>query len=133
MIDDGYKNHHSECQSLLDLMYEKADEDLESEIFEEDDDLYDFMRLKPKPGKFLSEYNDEDKISDMDIFEAPPRFDVEYEDCRDANRSHCGGDHPDDKDNGLDSTMSFSIKDDVHSRRNHKALGALSHRKVALS
>lgn len=91
------------------------------------------MNLKPKTGKFLSEFNDEDKL---DIFEAtiPPRFEVEYEDCREANRSQCCGGDPDEKDNGLDSTMSFSIKDDVHSRRNNtpfRGLGALSHRNIA--
>lgn len=92
------------------------------------------MNLKTKPGKFLSEYNIEDEI---DIFEAPiapPRFDVEYEDCREGNRSQCCGGDPDDKDTGLDSTMSFSIKDDVHSRRNHKDFRALSQiNKAALS
>jgi hypothetical protein len=78
------------------------------------------MDLRQKPGKFLSELSIEDEIN---IFEAPledPRFAVEYEDCRDANRSQCQSGDPDDKDTGLDSTMSFSIKDDVHSRRNHK-------------
>ena len=100
-------------------MQEQEDQNICSEFFEEDDDdLYDFMDLKRKPGKFLSEFNIEDEI---DIFEAPsspPRFEVEYEDCRDAHRSHCGGGDPEDKDTGLDSTMSFSIKDDVLSRRN---------------
>ena len=92
------------------------------------------MDLKIKPGKFLSEFSIEDEI---DIFESPiehPRFDVEYEDCRDANRSQCQSGDPDDKDTGLDSTMSFSIKDDVHSRRNHKDFRESSHRnKAALS
>lgn len=131
-FDDGYRNHHSECQSLIDLMQERADDDV-SEFFEEDEDLYGFMNLRPKPGKFLSEFNDDDK---KDIFEAPPRFEVEYENCQEGNRSQCCGGDPDEKDNGLDSTMSFSIKDDVLSRRNHGArgLGALSHRnKAALS
>ena len=134
ILDDGYRNHHSECQSLLDLMQERVGDDA-SDFFEDDDDLYDFMNLKAKPGKFLSEYNDEDK---QDILEEtiPPRFEVEYEDCQEANRSHCCGGDPDEKDNGMDSTMSFSIKDDVLSRRNHisRPMGALSHRnKVALS
>ena len=84
------------------------------------------MDIRKKSGKFLSEFSIEDEI---DIFEAPinspPRFAVEYEDCRDANRSTCGGDN-DDKDTGLDSTMSFSIKDDVHSRRNNIDFRALS-------
>jgi hypothetical protein len=87
---------------------------------------------KPKPGKFLSEYNDEDK---MDIFEEtqPPRFEVEYENCQEGNRSQCCGGDPDEKDNGLDSTMSFSVKDDMLSRMNHpgRVIGALSHRNMA--
>lgn len=132
MLDDGYRNHHSECQSLQDIRHELQDEEV-SEFFEEEDELYSFMNLKPKTGKFLSEFNDEDKL---DIFEAtiPPRFEVEYEDCREGNRSQCCGGDPDEKDNGLDSTMSFSIKDDVHSRRNNtpfRGLGALSHRNIA--
>lgn len=130
-FDDGFRNHRSECQSLIDLMQDQVDDEV-SDFFEEDDDLYDFMNLRKKPGKFLSEFNDEDK---QDIFEetTPPRFEVEYEDCREANRSQCCGGDPDEKDNGLDSTMSFSIKDDVLSRRNHgaRALGALSHRNKA--
>jgi hypothetical protein len=112
-------------------MQDQENEDV-SEIFEDEDDLYDFMDLKPKPGKFLSEFNDEDKL---DIFEAtnPPIFEVEYEDCREGNRSQCCGGDQEDKDNGLDSTMSFSIKDDVMSRRNNgiRGLGALSHRNRA--
>ena len=76
-FDDGYRNHHSECQSLIDLMQDRVDDEV-SEFFEDDEDLYGFMNLKAKPGKFLSEFNDEDKI---DIFEAPPRFEVEYENC----------------------------------------------------
>lgn len=132
MLDDGYRNHHSECQSLLDIMHDQVDEDVSEFFEEEDDDLYDFMNLKPKTGKFLSEFNDEDKL---DIFEAtnPPRFEVEYEDCREGNRSQCCGGDPEEKDIGLDSTMSFSIKDDVHSRRNtpFRGLGAVSHRNIA--
>ena len=55
---------------------------------------------------------------------------MEYEDCQEGNRSQCcGGDH-DDKDNGLDSTMSFSIKDDVQSRR-HRDFRALSQKNMA--
>ncbi len=58
MFEEGYKNHHSECQSLKDLLQEQMDQEIYSEIpFEEDDDLYDFMDLKQKPGKFLSEYS----------------------------------------------------------------------------
>jgi hypothetical protein len=85
---------------------------------------------KPKPGKFLSEYNDDDK---MDIFQEtqPARFAVEYENCQE--RSQCGEGDPDEKDNGLDSTMSFSVKDDILSRMNHpgRGIGALSHRNRA--
>ena len=71
----------------------------------------------------------------MDIFEEtqPPRFEVEYENCQEGNRSQCCGGDPDEKDNGLDSTMSFSVKDDMLSRMNHpgRAIGALSHRNMA--
>jgi hypothetical protein len=62
MLDDGFKNPRSECQSLLDLMHEQAEEDVSEFLDEDDDDLYDFMNLKPKKVKFLSEFNDEVEI-----------------------------------------------------------------------
>ena len=117
-----YQPPKSECRSLIDLLHEEVD----SSFFEEEDDgLYDFMNLRPKPGKCLSEYNDDDQDK-IDIFEAPPRFAVEYEDCNEANnRSHCVGGEDGDKDTGLDSTMSFSIKDYGHLKKGDRAL---SHR-----
>lgn len=37
----------------------------------------------------------------------PPRFEVEYEDCRE--RDFCGNEDDQDKDFGLDSTLCFSV------------------------
>ena len=133
MFEEANKNHHSECQSLKDIRLKQSDQEIFSEfLFEEDNDLYDFMDIRQKTGKFLSEFSIEDEI---DIFQvpinSPPRFAVEYEDCRDGNRSQCASGDPDDKDTGLDSTMSFSIKDEVHSRRNHRDIGAYSQRNKA--
>ena len=111
-------------------MQDELNEDV-SEFLEEDDDLYDFMNLRKKPGKTMSEFNDEDK---MDIFEvsAPPRFEVEYEECG-GNRSTCCGGDQEDKDHALDSTMSFSIKDDALSRRNNNFRALSTRNKAALS
>ena len=104
-------------------------DECESSFFidEEEDGLFDFMRLRPKPGKFLSEFGDED-LDKIDDLEAPPRFNVEYEDCNEANnRSHCCGGDDGEKDTGLDSTISFSsVKDDGYLKK--KKSKASSHK-----
>lgn len=117
-------------------MHEKMDIDLSdgeedfdnlSEIVDDEDKnlIFAFMRLRPRTTKFLSENLEADEEDPtgfpLDIFEAPARFGVEYEDCAEGaqNRSQCCGGDPDEfKDTGLDSTMSFSVKDDINSIRN---------------
>jgi hypothetical protein len=122
----GYKNAASECQSLIDDKLDFYDEDFEDyendhlSDFVEDSDRYlvfDFLRLRmPQEdldnrryqGKncrllMQSDYSN----SQLDIFERP--VPMELENCNDANGSQCCGQNDEDKDIGLDSTMSFSI------------------------
>jgi hypothetical protein len=112
-------------------MHDELNDDGSEFFEEEDDDLYDFMNLRSKPSKSLSEFNDEDELN---IFEAasPPRIEVVYEDCRGNRSTCCGADH-EDKDHALDSTMSFSIKDDAISRRNNNFRALSQRNKAALS
>lgn len=53
------------------------------------------------------------RLLDRSMDQQPDRFAVEYEDCADANRSQCCGGLNDDKDIGLDSTLNYSIVDDL--------------------
>jgi hypothetical protein len=136
LCSTAFKSPSSRCESLLDLMHDKMDIDLSdgdddfenlSDIVDDEDKnlVFEFMRLRPRTTKFLSENLEADEEDQtgfpLDIFEAPARFDVEYEECaeRAQNRSQCCGGDPDEfKDTGLDSTMSFSVKDDINSIRN---------------
>jgi len=136
LCSTAFKNSTSDCESLLDMMRDKMDIDLSdedddfdnlSEIVDDEDKnmIFAFMRLRPRTTKFLSENLEADEEDPtgfpLDIFEAPARFEVEYEDCAEGaqNRSQCCGGDPDEfKDIGLDSTMSFSMKDDINSIRN---------------
>ena len=54
---------------------------------------------------------DEDAVSD-NFNPFSTRFAIEFEDCAEARGSCCGG-GDDHEDNGLDSTLSISIKDEV--------------------
>ena len=111
----------------IDLSDEDDDFDNLSEIVDDEDKnmILDFMRLRPRTTKFLSENLEADEEDPtgfpLNIFEAPARFEVEYENCAEGaqNRSQCCGGDPDEfRDTGLDSTMSFSMKDDINSIRN---------------
>jgi hypothetical protein len=103
--------------------YDEDFEDYENDHlsdFVEDSDKYlvfDFLRLRMpqedldnrryqgKNSRLLmqSDYSN----SQLDIFERP--VPMELENCNDANGSQCCGQNDEDKDIGLDSTMSFSI------------------------
>lgn len=123
----GYKNAASECQSQIDDKLDFYDEDLEDyendhlSDFVEDSDKYlvfDFLRLRMpqedldnrryqrKNCRLLME-SDNDSNSQLDIFQRP--VPMELENCNDANGSQCCGQNDEDKDIGLDSTMSLSI------------------------
>lgn len=127
------KSGSSRCDSLFDPINDKVDIDLSdddgaisnlSDGIDDDDKnlIFSFIR-RPTTRRFLSENleAEEDPTGfPLDIYEAPQRFDVEYEECGDGaqNRSQCCGGENDEFNNGLDSTMSFSIKDDICSIKN---------------
>lgn len=108
----------------IDLSDDDDIENLSDCIDEEDKNMiFDLIRLRPTTRRFLSENleAEEDPTGfEIGIFDAPERFNVEYEECGDGaqNRSHCFGGENDEFNNHLDSTMSFSIKDDINSIRN---------------
>jgi hypothetical protein len=71
----------SDGEGSFDNLSENVDDEDKNLIFE-------FMRLRPRITKFLSENLEADEEDPegfpLDIFEAPARFDVEYENCRDG-------------------------------------------------
>jgi len=61
-------------------------------------------------------FQDEKLFQDEELVE-PPHFEVEYEHCNE--RDDCGMDDH-EKDNGLDSTLSFSIADGYKNNQIHE-------------
>lgn len=131
----AFKSESSKCESQLDLEHDKVAIDLSddedgienlSDAVDDDDKnmIFDLLRLRPTTRRFLSEnLEDEEDPTGFqigNIFEDPERFDIEYEECGEGaqNRSQCCGGDNDDFNNGLDSTMSFSMRDDINSIRN---------------
>lgn len=143
---NNYNTYHhtrSECFSEPDLL-EQFEEPISDFSDEEDRQMMlDFIHLRPTEGQEVGgtfQPRTNRRLTEVEVETDPIAFEIEYENCQ--NRSTCGKEDECDKDIGLDSTLSISVKSSKRNRSNRtyslanspsKAEGLPAFKETALS